>query len=112
MSRLIWLVLSPIITIAVIVFAVVNRAPVTVDFFFVSQELPVWLITLGGLFVGFLWGAIVAFAGAGRTRQKVRDLARDLELTHREIGGLRQRLAKVQNAEPSSRIPLPPADAA
>lgn len=114
MSKLLFWLFVLVVGLAVIVFSVNNRDVIAIDIWPAPYtfDWPVFGVALVGVAIGFVWGAIIAWLGAGRTRQKVRDLARDLETLMREKSFLSQRLAKLEEAEKQATIPPPPADAA
>jgi len=113
-SKLLFWLFVLVVGLAVIVFSVNNRDVIAIDIWPAPYtfDWPVFGVALVGVAIGFVWGAIIAWLGAGRTRQKVRDLARDLETLMREKSFLSQRLAKLEEAEKQATIPPPPADAA
>ena len=106
-----WIFVLPI-SLAVIVFAVTNTQMVDVDLFVHTQPLPVFAIGLFGVFVGFLWGGLIAWLSAGKARQRSRKYARQVETEKRETAIVREKLRKLERAEKQATIPLPPANAA
>ena len=97
-----WIVTLPATAVAV-VFAVANRAPASVDFWPLPWvvELPIYLLVLGSLILGFFIGAGVAWLSAGKRRRQMRRW-RD------SAGTLAQQLAELQRrqAPPSGAAPL------
>lgn len=114
MSKLLLNLFVFVVGLIVIAFSVNNRDVVAIDIWPApfTFDWPVFGVALVGIAIGFVWGAIVAWLGAGRTRQKVRDLARNMETLMREKSFLSQRLAKLEEAKKQATIPPPPADAA
>jgi len=106
-----WIVVLPI-SLAVIVFAVINTQMVEVDLFVYAISLPLFAIGLFGVFVGFVWGGVIAWLHGGKARQRARDHARRAESERRETAIVREKLRKLENAEKRATIPLPPANAA
>jgi uncharacterized integral membrane protein len=106
-----WIVVLPI-SLAVIVFAVINTQMVKVDLFVYAISLPLFAIGLIGVFVGFVWGGVIAWLHGGKARQRARDHARRAESHQRDIAILQQKLRKLEDAEKRATIPLPPANAA
>ena len=106
-----WIVVLPI-SLAVLVFAVINTQMVEVDLFVYAVPLPLFAIGLIGVFVGFVWGGMIAWLHAGKARQRARNYARQAESERREMAILRERLRKFESAEKQATIPLPPANAA
>jgi uncharacterized integral membrane protein len=85
-----WIVTAPIV-ILVVLFAVSNLEPITLRLRPFPSELtiPLWLLTLVQLFVGFLLGAIVTWIGDRRRRRETRLLVR-------RVSELEQSLAAAQ----------------
>ncbi len=106
-----WIVVLPI-SLAVLVFAVVNTQMVDVDLFVYTIAMPLFAIALVGVFVGFIWGGLIAWLHAGKARQRARDYARRVESERRETAIVRERLRKLESAEKQATIPLLPANAA
>jgi uncharacterized integral membrane protein len=71
---------------AAVLFAVSNRQSVMVGFWpFPSRELPLYLVVLLALLVGFLVGEFVAWLNGGRTRRLARERARRIAALEREL---------------------------
>ncbi len=112
MSKLSWLVVI-LLGIIVIAFTVFNTGQVRIHFWpLAPMTLPIFLIALGGVFIGFLFGAVVAWFGFSRTRGKLRETSRQLETTSREAAIQRRRIEKLESQEKPSAAKLPPAAAA
>lgn len=79
MNRLAWIVTVPV-AIAIVLFAVVNRAEVTLSLWPLPWEIqaPLFLFTLGAIVFGFFVGALVTWISGGRTRQRLRSAQREL----------------------------------
>jgi uncharacterized integral membrane protein len=113
LARLIFWLLVLVLSVVIIVFAVLNREPVELDLWvYQTRPIPAFVLTLIGIFIGFIWGGIVAWFSAGRYRQRIRDLRRRLEADEREKAILRRQIEKLQAGEKRAAIPPPPADAA
>lgn len=111
--KLLYWLLVAVLSLIVIVFAVNNRQLVELDLWiYETPALPLFFVALVGIFIGFLFGGLVAWIGAGKTRTRARDLRRRLEASEREKAVLRRKIEKMEAAEKRSTIPLPPADAA
>ncbi len=108
-----WIVALPV-ALAIIVFAVTNREEVAIDLWPLaySVTLPVFAVVLIAILIGFIWGGVVTWLGAGRSRQRARELSRRLEASHRDIAVLQRKIEKVEAAERQATIPQAPADAA
>ena len=85
MKRLAWLLTLPL-AVAVVLFAVHNRGPVPIDPWPVAQpfNLPLYLIVLGAILIGFIAGALVQWAAAGRRRKEARQKNRRLSELERD----------------------------
>ncbi len=113
MGRLIFWLLVLILSVVIIVFAVSNGQPVALDLWlYQTPPLPLFVVTLIGIFIGFIWGGLVAWVSAGRYRRRTRDLYRRVETAEREKATLRRQIEKLQAGERRAAIPPPPADAA
>lgn len=89
MLRLIRTLLALLGVVAVTMFALANRAPVTVDLLVLQSklEVPLYALFLGGLVVGCLLGAVATWLGQMGVRREARRLRRRVtELTQREQG--------------------------
>lgn len=113
MKLIFWIVLF-VIGIVFIAFSVTNRDIVTVDLWPspYSVDLPVFGVALVALFIGFIWGGIIAWVYGGKTRQRVRNLYRRTESDKRELAVLRQKVAKLEGTTKVPAIAPPSADAA
>ena len=113
MARLVFWLLVLILSLVIIVFAVNNRQPVELDLWiYDTPPIPLFAVALLGIFIGFIWGGIVAWFSAGKYRQRARDLYRRVEADEREKATLRRQIEKLEAAERRAAIPPPPADAA
>ena len=107
MRRLSWIITIPF-TIIVVVFAITNRAPVTVTLWPLPwiAELPLYLVVLGSLLVGFLVGAVIAWLSASRRRHEAR-------ITAERLRGASAELTKLKRQQPAgldgstARLPAP-----
>jgi len=115
-----WIILTPL-AVVIVVFAVSNRASVTVALWPLpfTWQLPLFLVVLAGALVGFVLGAAVAWISAGKARRRARAKTRELESTLRDVAYLQHRVATLEAAAqatataPSAGTALPPpADAA
>lgn len=80
-----WLLTAPV-GVVVVLFAVSNRGPVTLEMWPLpfKIDVPLFTVGLGGLFLGFLWGAVTSWYSSGGTRKKARDAARSARLAAME----------------------------
>jgi uncharacterized integral membrane protein len=112
-ARLIFWLLVLVLSVIIIMFAVLNREPVELDLWiYQTPPIPLFVLALIGIFIGFIWGGIVAWFSAGKSRQRARDLYRRVEADQREKATLRRQIEKLQAGEKRAAIPPPPADAA
>jgi uncharacterized integral membrane protein len=81
-----WILTLPL-TVVVIVFAVANRDFVPLDLwpFEVALELPVFVLVLGSLLVGFVIGALVMWLSAGKQRRRARAARSELGKLERQV---------------------------
>lgn len=112
MKRLTWLVTLPL-AVVIVVFAIYNRASVPVDPWPLGATitLPLYLVVLGALIIGFVAGGLVHWLSSGAQRQRVRQ-------ARSRIVELEKELSKVQAAgaasepggqpeRPQMRLPAP-----
>lgn len=113
MLKLLYWLLVLVLSLIIIVFSVNNRQLVEIDLWlYETPPIPLFLVALVGIFIGFIGGGLVAWVGAGKSRARARQLHRGLEAQEREKAILRRKLEKLEAAERQATIPLPPADAA
>jgi lipopolysaccharide assembly protein A len=112
-ARLIFWLLVLVLSLVIIVFAVSNRQAVELDIWvYQTPPVPLFAVALIGIFIGFIWGGLVAWINAGKHRQRARDLYRRVEADEREKAALRRQIEKLEAGERRAAIPPPPADAA
>ncbi len=90
-----WVVTVPVAVVAVL-FAVSNRAGVTVSLWPLPGRLeaPLYLVVLLALVVGFLVGELVAWINGGRARRAARARARRIAALERELAATQARLGR------------------
>jgi uncharacterized integral membrane protein len=96
-----WLILLPMFLI-VIVFAVNNSGTVDISLWPAIDEkiaIPAHSLALAGLFIGFVFGGLVAWMQGGVTRTRLRQLSRQSLATEREIAALKSRLATLETPQ-------------
>jgi len=90
-------------------FALNNRGELTVDLWPLGPQtqMPVFVALVGALYIGFLFGALVAWLAGGATRKRAREMARKAATLDIELQELKARQAGApeKSAPP---IPLPP----
>jgi len=92
LKYILWIVSIPLMVLAV-VFAVANRGMATIDLWPLDMTLlvPMYLVVLVPLLVGFLLGGIVAWISAGSARGKARHALYRAEQLERENARLRSK---------------------
>jgi lipopolysaccharide assembly protein A len=97
-KRFSWVVTVPV-TAVVVLFTIGNLEPVSVNLWplpWVTQPIPLYLLVLVSLLIGFIIGGIVAWVSSGRRRRHTRELAdRNAALT-RQLDELRREQAASQ----------------
>ena len=122
LKTLSWIILVPSGA-ALVLFSVVNRHAVTVDFWPLDHtlELRLFVVILGVLMIGVLWGGLAAWLAGGGARRRAREAQRradtmtsDLRQAQQKNERLENHLSEAQavNAAPLDAKALPPADAA
>lgn len=99
-----WVVITPMIVV-VTVFSVVNRHPVTVDFWplDVTAELRMFVVVLGVLIIGVLWGGLGAWIAGANGRRRARDAARRAEAAETQARQAKARIAELEEAGRTAR---------
>lgn len=104
MKRLAWLLTLPL-AVAVVVFAVHNRGPVSIDPWPLDQPfaMPLYLLGLGAVVLGFVAGALVQWAAGGKRRSQARRNNRRLNELERAAGAATSKAANsASSGAPSS----------
>jgi uncharacterized integral membrane protein len=101
-----WVVTAPLALILV-VFAIANRATVTLTFWPLplTLEAPVYLTVLLTLVVGFLIGELVAWLNGRRWRREARRLARRVEELERALAARSPAPGGPDMVQPSAQLP-------
>lgn len=113
MKLIYWLIAGPLIALAVL-FALSNRGAVDLTIWPLPfiMPVPVYLVALGGLAVGFFAGGFVAWLGAGRSRARARAAERTVRARDVELEDLRRRIKEAEVAEARQKAaPTRPAGA-
>ena len=94
-----WLVTAPVAVVAV-VFAVSNldRVPVGLWPFSDVLVMPLYLLVLGALALGFLCGELVAWLNGGRWRREARRRQRRIEALERELSATQAQLPRSETS--------------
>lgn len=95
MRHVSWVVTVPV-GVAAIVFAVANRSTTLVNFWPLPwvAELPLFLVVLGCLVLGFVAGGVAAWLSGGRRRRRAREAEERVRLLASEVAELKARAAK------------------
>lgn len=88
-----WIVTLPLLAIAVI-FAVNHRDAVPIDLWPLPMavSVPLYMLVLVGIFVGFLIGGILTWLSQGRHRRRARQRGYRVEQLERDLDGVRKQL--------------------
>ena len=70
-------------------FAIINDAPVRVDLYFITPELPLSLLLLLALGIGILLGGLAGMVYFMRVKKENADLKRKTRLVNEEVKNLR-----------------------
>ena len=106
-----------------VTFAVVNRGPVTIDFWPlpIDMQAPLSAMIILSLIVGVIWGGVASWLAAGTGRKRARDTVQRANQAESESRDLKNRVARleseVRDAKAPSKTPadpsaLPPANVA
>jgi hypothetical protein len=92
---------------AVVAFSISNRSHVEIDLSPLPYiyEAPIFIVGLVGVLAGFLFGAVVVWLSAGKSRAFSRQLMRALDSSRREEAYLKEQIKKLE------ATPTPPPSA-
>ena len=92
------------ITLAVVLFAVSNRHTVALEFWPLpgALEVPLYVVGLLTMVVGFLIGGVIAWLGAGESRQRARVAERDARGLEAQLADARVEVDKARALAPST----------
>lgn len=101
MTRLFWFAALPLIALAAL-FATANRSPIEIDLWPLAGhvQLPLFLALITACYAGFLVGALVAWAAAGKSRRRARAAARRAQSLEHDVAALRRRLEELPPPAP------------
>ncbi|MEJ0073910.1 MAG: lipopolysaccharide assembly protein LapA domain-containing protein [Alphaproteobacteria bacterium] len=104
------LILLPI-ALAIVLFSVGNRAPVTIGFDPFAAEppmfafaMPLFLLLLLVLIAGVILGGVSAWTGQSHWRRRARRLAAELKVSRAEADKLRRQVESAPQPRPQSSI--------
>ena len=98
--RFIYWLVTALIALVVVVFAVSNREYVPLNLFPLPQDpvkAPLFLVVIVALVLGFIVGALVAWLGGGRRRAEARALRRRIDRLQRDLGDSLPAAAKISD---------------
>ena len=103
--RFVYGLLFALLALAIVIFAVSNRAEISVTFWPLPAllEAPLYLVVLLALGAGFLLGEFVAWINAGRWRREARRRARRIEALERELAATQAQLPRHEDARLAPR---------
>ena len=110
MKHLLWLITLPL-TLAALVFAIANRHDATIDLWplDLTREVPLYLILLLSLLVGFLLGGMVAWLSGGKVRARARRARMRIEFLELENTRLQKLSTESKGEERGPKVPSLPA---
>jgi uncharacterized integral membrane protein len=90
--RVLYWLMTALVALLCVVFAVSNRASVSLAFWPLSMELtaPLYLVVLLALLVGFLVGLLVAWIWSWGARRAARVRAKRIEILERDLAAAEQ----------------------
>ncbi len=122
MNKILSLLISVPIALVIIIFSLINRHGVTIDFWPLpaTMDIPLFAVILVTLMIGVLWGGLAAWLAAGRVRKRVRELNRRITSTDADVRHLEEHNVHLRDdlekAKPgknnAAKTLMPPADAA
>ncbi len=106
MKRISWILTIPLVLV-VLIFSIANRHLVDLDLWplALSFSLPVFVLMLGTLFVGFLAGGTVAWLSGAKSRQRGRESRFRSNHLEREVIRLKREVERAKE----SGLSAPPA---
>jgi uncharacterized integral membrane protein len=108
MKFVFWLIL-PLFTVLLATFAVSNREAVALGLWPLVHvlELPLYLVVLSALLLGFLLGEFIAWVSARHWRREVRRRGRRIDALERELAMTQAALERGEGAREGARTTLP-----
>lgn len=108
MKFLFWLLFLPF-ALVVVIFAVSNRGPIAVDFWPLpfSQEIPLYLLSLGTLAFGFFFGALLTWLQVAKWRVIAMSRKKDTDYAEAEIERLNAKIKELSAPKEPSQEVLP-----
>lgn len=100
MFRLIFWLFSLAMMVVVAVFAAGNRTQVTLNLEPAPYlvDAPLYMVVLGGVALGFVWGMVASLATVFKARHKAREKTWEASKARREAADLREHIEKLETA--------------
>lgn len=87
-------ILGLLTTVCVAMFAVMNRGDVSITWNPLSDDfsviLPVYIVVLVSLALGFVFGGFIVWLNGGRLRKEKRQQRREIKILEKEVGRLKE----------------------
>ncbi|SCA56113.1 conserved exported hypothetical protein [Candidatus Terasakiella magnetica] len=108
MKLLSWLIFLPFAAV-VVIFAISNRAEIAVNFWPLpfSQDIPLYLLSLGTLAFGFFFGALLTWLSVAKWRVIAMSRKKDTKYAETEVARLQEQLAEAQKQQKPNQEVLP-----
>jgi lipopolysaccharide assembly protein A len=90
--KFLWWLIFALVALILILFAISNRESVTLSFWLLPGsviQMPLYLLVLGTLVIGFVFGELVAWIGSWRWRREARRGRERIAMLERELDAAR-----------------------
>jgi uncharacterized integral membrane protein len=103
--RLLWWIVLVLVAVVLILFAISNRESVSLELWPLPAvvEMPLYLMMLGTLLIGFVVGELAAWVGSWRWRREARRSRDRIAMLERELAAERAR--SIASPVPVSAVP-------
>jgi putative membrane protein len=103
--RFLWWIVLALVAVVLILFAISNRETVSVELWPLPAvaEMPLYLMLLGTLLIGFVVGELLAWVGSLRWRREARRSRARIAMLERELAAERAR--PIAASAPMTAIP-------
>ncbi|MCB1720971.1 MAG: LapA family protein [Alphaproteobacteria bacterium] len=103
-----------IIAIALVAFAVSNRQNIALNYSPVHDplEIPLYLLTLLFMALGFIFGALIMWLNTAPTRRRSRQQRKTIKALEKELANAQNKKTSPANVPPSELFPTLPTGAA
>lgn len=104
--KLVWWIVLALVALVLILFAVSNRETVSVSFWLLpgaAIEMPLYLLVLGTLVIGFFVGQLVTWVGGWRWRREARRSRERIAMLERELEA--ERVQRTEAPIPVAALP-------